>query len=248
MDPQLSGVTLRLVAVSDEEDLTQPGGDEPMGRELTPEERETVRRLGQLSKVTVPRINLDMPPSVLRNLTGALGIAGQNKRLIEAISPAIKLTNLGMQGLDARGLLGARHGLASLASGHSTLLDSIKPALVASELVGKQSAFAQLGAAQTAWTSQLMKNADLGVSKQMAAAVKQFTASQSKVWESVAASTRQIVRSFYPSNLRDVEGVTLSAVKAVAFDEGIPLYLVPRQETAELLLAADDLGALRDKG
>ena len=84
-----------------------------------------------------------------------------------------------------------------------------------------------------------MRNVDFGVSQQMTAVANLFTASQLKVWESIAASALAIARAFYPPNLRDIEDIGLSTIIAVAFDEGIPLYLVPRQETAELLLAAE---------
>ncbi len=242
---RLSGLTLRLVLVSDE-DQQDSDGDEPKRRELTPEEREAFRRLGEVVKRSMPRINVDLPPSALKHITGALGMADQNKRLLEGIAPALKASALGFKGIDTKGLLGATSGLSAFAAAQSKLFDSIKPALSSPELVGKQGALAQIGAAQSAWTAQLMKNVDLGPSKQMATVAKQFTANQAKVWESIGASARVMVRSFYPPNLRDVEGISLSAIKAVAFDEGIPLYLVPRQETAELLLGADDFAARLD--
>lgn len=233
--------------MSDEDEASQPEDAERKRRELTPEEREALRNVGDVAKLKLPKINVGLPDSVLKNISGALGMVDKNKKLLEAISPALKMSNLGIKGLDTRGLLGANGSLSALASTHSKLLDSMGPALRASDLIGRQSGIAsalgQLGVAQSAWTSQVMKNVDFGVSKQMAAMAKQFTASQSLVWESVAASAREMVRSFYPTNLRDIDGITLTAIKAVAFDEGIPLFLVPRQETAELLLAADSLDA-----
>lgn len=242
MTLHLSGAPHRLEPVSGEHQ-NQRDGDDPKHRELAPEQQKTTRRISELAKGSLPRIHADLPSSVLSNITGAAGFADYNKKLLDAIAPAFKVSNLGLKVIDTKGLLGTRSGPSTFAAAQSKLLDSIMPGFLTCELGGAQSALGQLGAAQSALTAQLMKNVDLGVSKQMAAIVTQFTASQSKAWESIAASASGIIRSFYPPNLRDIDGITLSDIKAVAFDEGIPMYLVPRQETAALLLGADDLAA-----
>lgn len=240
----------------DDEDQT-PQQDNSEERTLTSTERAALRNLG---KVNLPKIRTTLPDSVLKSIADATDVTARHMRLLDSVMPATKLSKLGIAGLDTKGLLGKNFGLAGLdtkgligrhsalsdlAAQQSKLLDSIKPSIRIAELAGAKAniagSFAKLGVGQAAWTSQLMKNVDFGLSKQMQAAAKSFTVSQSKVWESVAASARLMARSFYPSNLRDIEGITLSAVKAVAFDEGIPLYLVPGQETAELLLRADSL-------
>lgn len=138
---------------------------------------------------------------------------------------------------------------------------TINPAQHLSDIVGKQRAsiadsiamasglanaavLAQLSGiadVQTKLAAQLIKNTDFGVSASLAQVAHQFAAQQAHAWDSIAASVRLIVPSFYPPNLRDIDGIRLTEVKQVAFIEGVPLYRVPRKETAEVLLQAENL-------
>jgi hypothetical protein len=55
---------------------------------------------------------------------------------------------------------------------------------------------------------------------------------------SLAELAARAVRLIFPLNLRKIEGLTLAAIDAVIMDEGIPLYGVPRTETARMLIEA----------
>ncbi|KGN39601.1 hypothetical protein [Knoellia subterranea] len=62
--------------------------------------------------------------------------------------------------------------------------------------------------------------------------------------QDLAARLHDISRALYPSNLRGITDLKYENVLAV-LDDGIPLFIVPSQATAERLIAATDIQARR---
>lgn len=63
--------------------------------------------------------------------------------------------------------------------------------------------------------------------------------------ESIRGIARS-VRLIFPSNLRDIEGLSFEAIQRVVMEDGIPLYGIPRKRTAAALLNAATSQERRD--
>lgn len=89
---------------------------------------------------------------------------------------------------------------------------------------------------------------DFGTGETAAMLVKQFTARQSHVWAAVRNSGRRLSLAFFPANLRVIAGIEtigIAAVRRIVVEEGLPLYMVPGPEIAELLLRGESEEARR---
>lgn len=89
---------------------------------------------------------------------------------------------------------------------------------------------------------------DFGAGKTAAMIARQFSARQSHAWAVVRDSGRRLALAFFPANLRAIGGVEtigIAKVRRIVVEEGLPLYMVPGPEIAELLLRAENEEARR---
>ncbi|MFJ3395223.1 hypothetical protein [Leifsonia aquatica] len=73
-----------------------------------------------------------------------------------------------------------------------------------------------------------------------------FATQQRLLLESLGPALKAFQGSFYPSNLREIQGLKFESVDRVVMGDGIPLYGVPRASVAEAIIRAPDLQARRD--
>ena len=95
-------------------------------------------------------------------------------------------------------------------------------------------------------TGQLYKNVDFGLSDSFAKLAQQVAAQQSAWIKTLGPSLERLKLSFYPSNLRPIEGLLWEEVESVVMVDGIALYGVPRTSIAESLIRADSAAKRRE--
>lgn len=144
---------------------------------------------------------------------------------------------------------------SSLAAQHSKVFDSLKPVLAAQDAWKKrfglinsdifkthaanQAQFAKLSA-------QLTKNLDFGFSESLSKITQQFAAQQASWLKTLGPTLEKLKASFYPPNLRAIEGMYFEDVEKVVMVDGIALYGVPRAAIAEALIRADSAAKRRE--
>lgn len=94
--------------------------------------------------------------------------------------------------------------------------------------------------------AQLAKNVDFGLSGSFAALAQQFAAQQSSWLDALGPTLERLKASFYPSNLRSIDGLRLEEVEQVVMVDGIALYSIPRAAIAEALIRADGAAKRRE--
>lgn len=95
-------------------------------------------------------------------------------------------------------------------------------------------------------SKQLYKNIDFGLSDTFAKLAQQVAAQQSAWISTLGPTLERLKHSFYPSNLRAIEGLRWENVDSVVMVDGIALYGVPRTSIAEALIRADGAAKRRD--
>lgn len=173
-----------------------------------------------LRKVVLPKIDLPkfvMPESTLKSLSAIAGIAEwQQSILRSAMKPF----------LDSQALW--QKQIAT--SINSDVFRSV--ALAQSNL--------------NTISGQLYKNVDFGLSDTFARLAQQVAAQQSAWITTLGPALERLKLSFYPSNLRAIEGLRWEDVESVVMVDGIALYGVPRTSIAEALIRADRAAKRRD--
>lgn len=207
--------------------------------ELTAEQREKLRRsMDSLSRAIVP-IDLKFQNLVSPAFTK---LAADMVKL-----PAFRLPESTLKNLTARSGLGE---IARLA-----MINNLKPFIDAqarwqNQFVAINSdIFKSTVLAQTnlySIAAQLTKNADFGLSSSFAKYAQQFAAQQSSWLKDLGPTLERLKLSFYPSNLRGIDGLRLEEVEQVVVVDGIALYAVPRKAIAEALIRADGASKRRD--
>lgn len=96
----------------------------------------------------------------------------------------------------------------------------------------------------TGIASALVQNTDFGQGP-IAEAWASFGNFQSAWLGGVADAFARIRPTFYPKNLRDIDGISLELIEEVVMVDGISLYGVPGSDVAEALLFADDAAQRR---
>lgn len=201
--------------------MSDDEGPEEFERELTPAEKEALKKLGETARRIAGGPKINIPASYFK--TADLGrdiLEAHNERLRAIFSESAQLNAARFAQLS-----GLEKLRSQIAENQAT--------------VGR--AFKDIG-------DLGLKNIDFGAGKAAALIAKRFTTQQSQVWESLRANVQRIGLSFFPANLRAIDGIEtigMAKVREVVVDEGIPLYMVPRPETAELLLKAEDPAARR---
>lgn len=137
---------------------------------------------------------------------------------------------------------------SSLAAQHSELFDSLKPVLAPQDRWKKQfglinSDIFKIHAANQAQfakvSAQLTKNLDFGFSVLLSKITQQFAAQQASWLKTLGPTLEKLKASFYPPNLRAIEGMSFQDLEKVVMVDGIALYGVPRTAIAEALIRAD---------
>lgn len=99
-------------------------------------------------------------------------------------------------------------------------------------------------------TERFARNIDFsGITQSLAGVAKisaTFAEQQSALSKNLAPALKAMRDSFYPPNLRALEGLGFEEVDRVVMADGIPLYGVPRTDIAEALIRADNLSKRRE--
>ncbi len=188
--------------------------------ELTPEQEEALRRtMESIRRSVTPKIKLPtfrLPESTLRNLAAMSRIAEAQQAMVASAIKPI---------LDAQAAWQKQY-------------------VAINSDIFKSHALAQSNLNLIA--SQLTKNLDFSIAESAARIATQFTAHQATWLENIGPAIASMHASFYPPNLRTIEGLKFEEVEQVVMVDGIPLYGVPRTSTAEALIRADGASKRRD--
>lgn len=142
----------------------------------------------------------------------------------------------------------------SLGAQHSKLFDSLKPVLAVRDAwkqfgVINSDIFKMHAANQTQFaklSAQLTKNLDFGFSESLSKITQQVAAQQASWLRTLGPTLQKLKASFYPPNLRAIEGMYFEDVEKVVMADGIALYGVPRTAIAEALIRADSAAKRRE--
>ena len=189
--------------------------------ELTPAQREALKKsMESLRKLVLPKIDLPefvLPQSTFKNLVAISGIAERQQSILRnAVKPL----------LDSQALW-QKQIATSINS------DIFKSAALAQSNLNKIS-------------GQLYKNVDFGLSDSFAKLAQQVAAQQTAWMKTLGPSMERLKLSFYPPNLRPIEGLRWEDVESVVMVDGIAMYGVPRTSIAEALIRADSAAKRRD--
>lgn len=214
--------------------------DDGERRELTPEERENLRRLAKsLQDISIPKFDFNIPniPNIVD--TGAFA-------KVEA--DAVKFSSFVLPESTLK-------DFSHFAAHQSRIIDSLKPVLDMQSTWKKQfdlinsdffkthaatqAQFANLGA-------NLAKTIDFGISDSVAKIAQQFAAQQSSWLKTMGPTFEWLRDSFYPPNLRGIEALEFEDVEKVVMADSIALYGVPRTAIAEALIRADSAAKRRE--
>jgi hypothetical protein len=192
-----------------------------VGNPLTPEERESLRRTAanvrEFLASSVKLPTLTVPESVFRNAVAASDFVGVQRALVaDAIKPL----------LDAQAAW--RDQIAGMFAS-----DAFKV------FAQSQGQFAEIA-------TQLSKTIDFGFADNAATLVGNFIEQQSSWLQNLGPAIAAFKASYYPPNLRAIEGLEFADVEVVVMSDGIPLYGVPRTTIAEALIGADNLRQRRE--
>lgn len=173
-----------------------------------------------LRKVVLPKIDLPkfaLPESTLKSLTAIAGIAEWQQSILRSAMKPL---------LDSQALW--QKQIAT--SINSDVFRSV--ALAQSNL--------------NTISEQLYKNVDFGLSDTFAKLAQRVAAQQSAWITTLGPTLERLKLSFYPSNLRGIEGLRWENVDSVVMVDGIALYGVPRTSISEALIRADGAAERRD--
>jgi hypothetical protein len=205
------------VPVATDPDEPEDGDD----IELTPAQREALTKsMESLRKLVLPKIDLPkfvLPESTFKNLVAISGIAERQQSILRNVMKPL---------LDSQALW-QKQVATSINS------DIFKSAALAHSNLSKIS-------------GQLYKNVDFGLSDSFAKLAQQVAAQQTAWMKTLGPSLERLRLSFYPPNLRPIEGLRWEDVESVVMVDGIALYGVPCTSIAEALIRADSAAKRRD--
>lgn len=221
--------------MTDEEPIEEP--DDVEGDiQLTPEERERLHEtMKRMRQALGPRIEFKLPQ-----------IERLGKLAAEMASlPAFKLPESTLKNITV---------MSAFAAQQSKLFEALKPALAAQDAwkqrtvidsdIFKRTALVQSNL--NAIYAHITKNVDFGLSDTFAKLAQQVAAQQSAWLKTMGPTFTSFKFSFYPPNLRAIEGLRYEDVESVVMVDGIALYGVPRTSIAEALIRADSPAKRRD--
>ena len=197
--------------------------DQPL--RLTPEEREKLRRvLANIQLPPMPKISLPsivLPESTLRSIANLSGILeARHAVLSSAIQPILD-----------------RHAEWQTQVGSIVVGNAFKSLTQAQLNVGRI-------------TDQFAKNIDftsIAASLDVVLRLSEtFAAQQADLLKNLGPALEAMRASFYPPNLREIDGLKFEDVEKVVMIDGIPLYGVPSASVAEALVRAQDQAERRE--
>ncbi len=198
------------------EDSEGAGDEIAVDDQLTPEGTKNLRlAMSQVPKI--PKVNIPsfaLPESVIKGFANLSGIVEAQQVIVNRTVQPI---------LDAQASWREQIA-ATIAS------DAFKNiALVQSDLAGI--------------VAQVTRNIDFGGIAESLEVVARigatFAKQQSDLFKNLGPAIEAMLASFYPPNLRAIDGLALEDVNQVVMVDGIPLYGVPRTASAEALIRAD---------
>jgi hypothetical protein len=212
--------------VSDHDDTGGPAGnngeegDDEERIELTPEQEQALRiTMASIKHSLTPKIKLPtyaLSKSALKNIAAISRIAQTQQALVANALKPI---------LDAQSVLKKQFDGISSDIFERVALDQSNLNLIASKLT---------------------TNIDFSAIAAASRIAGEFAARQSTWLEHLGPAIAAMRASFYPPNLRAIEGIEFEEVEKVIMVDGIPLYGVPRTVTAEALVRADGASKRRD--
>jgi len=204
--------------VVEDEDAEEPESDGP---ELTPEQRDALRRsMENLRRSLSPKINFNFPTiklseSTLKSISRVSSLAAQHSKLFDSLK-----------------LVPAAQDVWKKQFGPiNSDLFKVHAA--------NQAQFAKLSA-------QLTKNLDFGYNDSLSKITQQFAAQQASWLKTLGPTLEKLKASYYPPNLRAIEDLYIEDVEKVAMVDGIALYGVPRTAIAEALIRAGSAAKRRE--
>lgn len=217
--------------MTEDEGLDEPAGEPgedsesvddeiEVGGPLTPEQAENIR----LAMAHVPKINIPsfmLPESMLKGFANPSWIVEAQQAMVNrAIQPILDV-QAAWQGQIA----------ATIAS------DAFK------NIAWVQSDLGRIA-------TQVTRNIDFGGIAESLEVVARigatFAEQQSALFKNLGPAIEVMLASFYPPNLRAIDGLELEDVNTVVMVDGIPLYGAPRTATAEALICADGTSQRRE--
>lgn len=188
--------------------------------ELTSSQRAALRKsMESLRKIVLPKVDLPksvFPDGFLKNLLDISIIAERQQAILQETVKPI---------LDSQALW--RKQIAAINS------DLFKSSTLAQENLNRI-------------TGQLYKNVNFSLSDSFAKLAQQVAAQQSAWIKTLGPAFERLKHSFYPSNLRPIDGLRWEEVQSVVMLDGIALYGVPRTSIAEALIRADGAAKRRN--
>ncbi len=222
--------------MTDEEPIEEPDDAED-GTDLTPEQRERMEAtMKRLRRALAPQIDFKFP---------------QIERLNKLAADMAKLPTFKLPESTFKNI----SGMSAFASQQSKLFDAFEPASAAQEAWKKQFAvidsdiFKRTALARSnldAITAHLTKNVDFGLSDTFTKLAQQVATQQSAWLKTIGPAFESLKLSFYPPNLRKIDGLRWEDVESSAMVDGIAIYGVPRSSIAEALIRADRAAKRRE--
>lgn len=215
--------------MTEDEDANEHEADDD-DFDLTPEQREQLRTsMENLRRSLAPKFDFKfwtfkLPESTLKSFTAISGIAAQQSKMFESLKPMLDVQSAWQKQF-----------------AQSAWQKQFK---VINSDIFKGTSFGQSNLNLIA--SQLTRNVDFGLSKSFSRIAEQFAAQQSAWLKSIGPTLERLKASFYPPNLRGIEGLKFEEVEQVVMLDGIPLYGVPRTSIAEALIRAEGAAKRRE--
>lgn len=243
------------------EPLDEPVPNDEQTSPLSPEETEELRRtLAKFQASTKTSAGFKLPEvlgkgSVLRNYEafakigrfalpeGAMTRLAAFSRLSESTS---RFSQVNLPDSALKGVLGKNLPWSAFPNLKPTI--DFKPNWVKPVKVINSDVYRIVGLGQsnlTALNAVLAKNVDFGFGGAAARLASRFASQQTSWLKSIGPLLEKLKTGFYPSNLEDIEGLSIQEVESVVMLDGIALYGVPRREIAEQLIRAKTTQARR---
>ena len=198
-------------------------------RELTPEEREKLRRLAKsLQGISMPKFDFNIPNIVDRSAFAK--VAADAAKLSSFALPESTLKTFSARATQQSRITDSLKPVLDMQSTWKKQFDLINSDFFKTH-AATQAQFANLGA-------NLTRTIDFGIGESVAKIAHQFAAQQSSWLKTLGPTIERLKESFYPPNLRGIEDLEFEDVEKVVMADSIALYGVPRAAIAEALIRA----------
>jgi hypothetical protein len=181
----------------------------------------------------MPKFNIQIPNTVINN-SAITKTAFNMANIVPTYFPKSIWENTGIATIAAQ-------QNASLVQTMKPVIDSLSSGITARFASINSDLLKNIGLSQpnlNFLSKSLTDNAFFGWSDQLAKITKQYAVQQADWLKDIVSNISRLKSDFYPSNLRDIDGLSLEDVQQVVMLDGITLYEVPRAEIAEKLIRA----------